>query len=117
MSDETEGGGASEAILGQLEKSGFFQQVGELETNLKAIAGDLRVLGETATQRLDETESLAAHVLAVEAILSVMLKAYPVDAEAVRALIDKSTQDLTGSDDQASPVQGVADSILGTEKK
>jgi len=114
MSDETEGGGdAQEAVLGQLEQSGFFQQVSELEANLKAIAGDLQVLGETATQRLDETESLAAHVLAVEAILSVMLKTCPVDAEAVRALINQSTQDLTGSDDQASPVQGVADSILG----
>lgn len=114
MSDKAEGGDdASEAILEQLDQSGFFQQIGELETNLKAIAGDLQALGETATQRLDETESLAAHILAVEAILSVMVKTYPVDAAAVKALIDKSTADLTGSDDQASPVQGVADSILG----
>lgn len=113
MSKKTESD-ASGALMEKLEQSGFFKQIGELEGNLKAIAGDLQALGETATQRTAETESLAAHVLALEAILTVMARANPVDAAAVKAVIDENTVALTGSADQAEPVQRVADTILET---
>lgn len=111
-----EGGDAktSDSIIRELESSGFFHQIGDLEKNLKAIAADLQSLGATATQRLEETESLAAHVLAVEAILSVMLKSHPVDADAVRQEVSKNTKALTGGDKGNSSVQLVADSILAS---
>jgi hypothetical protein len=83
MSDEQEQcpDNTSSAFIEQLQATGFFEQIKNLETNLKIIAADLTSLGQTATQRLQETESLAAHVLAVESILAVMLKSNPVAAD------------------------------------
>jgi hypothetical protein len=112
MADDGDGAKTSDAIIRELESSGFFQQIGNLEKNLKAIAGDLQSLGETATQRLDETESLAAHVLAMEAILAVMLKSHPVDADAVRREVSRNTKALTGGDTGGNTVQLVVDSLL-----
>ena len=104
MSDEQgqNSDNASTVFIEHLEATGFFEQIKNLETNLKTIAGDLASLGQTATQRLEETESLAAHVLAVEAILSVMLKSDPVDADLVRAAVTDKTTDLTGNSENSS---------------
>ncbi|MCH7486736.1 MAG: hypothetical protein IIC04_07080, partial [Proteobacteria bacterium] len=87
---------ASETFIEQLEAAGFFKQIKNLETNLKTIAEDLVSLGQKATQRLEETESLAAHVLAVESILAVMLNSNPLDADQVRAAVTEKTAGLSG---------------------
>ena len=114
MSDEQEQepDNASTAFIEQLEGSGFFQQIKNLETNLKTIAGDLTSLGQTATQRLEETESLAAHVLAVESILVAMLKSNPVAADQIRAAVTDKTADLSGNSEGSPAVQQIVDDIL-----
>ena len=103
---------ASTAFIEHLEATGFFEQIKNLETNLKTIAGDLASLGQTATQRLEETESLAAHVLAVESILAVMLKANPVTEDQVRAAVTETTADLSGNSEGSPAVQQIVDDIL-----
>ncbi len=103
---------ASKAFIEHLEAAGFFKQIKNLETNLKTIAGDLASLGKTASQRLEETESLAAHVLAVESILSVMLKSNPVDADRVRAAVTDKTADLSGNSEGSPAVLQIVDDIL-----
>ena len=75
-SDET-----AQEVIQQLQTTGFFEQIRDLDANIKRIVGDLETLGTLATQRLEETENLAAHLLAVEAILAVILKTHPVDSE------------------------------------
>ena len=114
MSDEQEQrpDNASTAFIEQLEATGFFEQIKNLETNLKTIAGDLASLGQTATQRLEETESLAAHVLAVESILAVMLKANPVTEDQVKAAVTETTADLSGNSEGSPAVQQIVDDIL-----
>ncbi len=103
---------ATQAFLRQLEASGFFQQISELENNLREISGNLKDLGEKATRRLDETESLAAHVLAVEAVLTVMLRDNPIAAEAVKAVIKENTSDLSDGGEGSPAVQTIAADIL-----
>lgn len=110
--DGKEMGDASRAFLTHLQESGFFQQIKDLESNLKIIAGDLTSLGTTATQRLEETESLAAHVLAVEAVLVALLKVNPVDEEEVRAGIKTSTAELSGNSEGSEAVLSIAEDIL-----
>jgi ABC-type transporter Mla subunit MlaD len=78
---------AHQVFLGLLEESGFFKQINNLEESLKAIAGELQSFGENANERMGETENLAAHVLAMESILAVMLKKYPIDADDLKAEI------------------------------
>lgn len=103
---------ASTTFIEQLEATGFFEQIKNLETNLKTIAGDLTSLGQTATQRLEETESLAAHVLAVESILAVMLKSNPLDADQVRAAVTEKTADLSGNSEGSPAVRQIVDDLL-----
>ena len=67
-------GDGNQVFIDLLESSGFFKQIHSLEDNLKIIAEELKTFGESAAQRMDETENLSAHVLAMEAILAVMLK-------------------------------------------
>lgn len=114
MSDGSGGNGKgadAQAVLAQLAESGFFRQFSVLEENLRTIATDLKGLGEAATQRIQETESLAVHTLAVEAVLLTLLRKYPLDADDIRA----TARMTTGQPDSAEgnpAVMGVIDDLL-----
>jgi hypothetical protein len=108
----TDLGKASKMFIEHLEGTGFFSQIKDLEANLQTIAGDLKNLGTTATQRLEETESLAAHILAIESILTVMLKASPVDGDTVRAAVKDKTAALSGEAEGSSTVHSIAADLL-----
>jgi len=112
--DKDSNGGAETSldVIQQLHTSGFFEQIRDLDTNIKKIVGDLETLGNLATQRIRETENLAAHLLAVEAILAVILKTHPVDPEAVRATIRQMTAELTGDPEGSRAVHTVVDNLL-----
>ena len=110
--DGRDPGDPTQAFLAHLENSGFFRQIGELEKNLKTIADDLKVLGEATLKRIDEIENLVAHVLAIEAILTVLLKTQPVDAEAVQAVIREKTAGISGSDEGSPLVHAVVEDLL-----
>ena len=109
-------GNASKAFLEHLDRSGFFQQITGLENNLKAIADDLKVLGDSTLQRLHETESLVAHVLAIEAVLQVLLKDHPVAVARVKALVKERTAGLSDNTEGSPAVLSVVDEILANPK-
>ncbi|OHC75694.1 MAG: hypothetical protein A3G18_03285 [Rhodospirillales bacterium RIFCSPLOWO2_12_FULL_58_28] len=102
---------ASSEFLEQLEESGFFRQIKDLEGNLRRISMDIKSLGETATQRLEETESLAAHILAIEAILAVMIKNNPLDEKELKAAIEDKTAALSKEAAGNSAVRVIAENI------
>lgn len=99
-------------FLRQLQQSGFFEQINDLDRNIRAIAEDLKGLGQAATQRVQETENLATHLLAVEAVLLAVLKAHPVDEDAIRRQVRAMTAKLTGHEGGSPAVHAVIDSIL-----
>lgn len=109
------GGGADSAavtFLNDLQQSGFFEQVKGLQDSVGRVATDLKDLGERATERLEETESLATHILAIEAILTVMLKTVAIDKDQVSALIREETSKITGGDGTNSLVESVAENLI-----
>jgi acyl-CoA synthetase (NDP forming) len=109
---EDELAGASRAFLEHLEKAGFFSQIKELEGNLQSIAGALKVLSDTTVERVQETENLVAHVLAIKAILTVMLKTSPVDSAAVSGLIKETTTASSDNGKGNPKVLAIAEGIL-----
>jgi len=114
------GGGidsASAAFLKDLQESGFFDQVKDLQGNIGRIAEDLKDLGERATERLEETESLAAHVLAVEAVLTAILKSVVLDKDQIRTLIQEEVESMTGGNAANTLVKSVADSLIEKAKE
>ena len=114
MSDDESSdlGAASQAFLEHLEKTGFFQQINELEKNLKSIADDLKILGDATIQRMQETESLVAHVLAMESILTVLMRSNPVDTVAVADVVKEKTSEASGDADGSPKVRAVVDDLL-----
>ena len=114
MSDREPEGAADDRrqFLELLEQSGFFRQIGVLEESLKTVAGELKTFGDHAVKRMDETENLAAHVLAIESILAVMLKAYPILADDLNAEVKDRTAALSGNAEGSPTVQALAADIL-----
>lgn len=102
----------AEAFHQQLEESGFFDQLHSVERSLDLIAEDLTALGSTATRRLEEIENLAAHMLAVEAILDVLLDSVTVDAEAVHARVRRATADPQVAPEGNPTVLAIVDDLL-----
>ena len=96
----------------QLQQTGFFEQVTSLQSTLSKLSDDIADIGGQANQRLDEMESIAAHVMAIEAVLSVMLKTHPVDMADVQAEVAHRTSAISGDDGGSPTVQAVAQDIV-----
>lgn len=101
------------AFIKELEDTGFFDQVGTLQTALSQLSTDIATIGEQATQRLDEVESIAAHVMAIESVLAVLLKSHPVDVETLKAEVVERTRAFSAGPDGSPTVQAVALDIIG----
>jgi len=116
MAEDPNQSEASQNFLKHLEASGFFTQIKELETNLQIISGDLKGLAEIATKRLEETESIAAHLLALESILMVQMREKGTDEDAVREAARQRTTVVAG--DAGSPaVLNIVNDILSRVKE
>ncbi len=113
---ETQAERGQQAFLDLLEDSGFFQQINSLEENLKVIADEMKAFGEKTAGRMEETENLAAHVLAIESLLAVMLKAYPISADELDGEIKDRTAALSGNVDGSPTVRALARDILEKSK-
>jgi len=119
MTDETPAGvvQSEDALVRELENSGFFEQIANLEGSLTRIARDIQNIAGATLKSQEETESLAAHVLAMESILAVMLETHPIDPAAVQARIQRNTMTST-ADGRANPVvQAIAEDLLSGAKK
>ena len=108
----TKPGDAHQVFLDFLEESGFFQQINTLEESLQTIAVELKTFGENANERRTESESLAAHVLACESIIAVMLKSYPVSAADLKAEIKDRTVAMSSNEDGSPTVHALAMDLL-----
>ena len=113
---ETEAEGGQQAFLDLLEDSGFFQQIHSLEENLKVIADEMKAFGDKTASRMEEMENLSAHVLAIESLLAVMLKAYPISADELDGEIKDRTAALSGNADGSPIVRALAQDLLEKSK-
>ena len=105
-----------ELFMKSLEKSGFFEQIQALERTMRSVATDLEGIGVVNAQRMDETESLATHVLALEAVLSAILEKVDVDLDEVSDIVSQRTQALGKDSKSGATVQALAADILGRAK-
>lgn len=114
MSNDTgiDAADASKAFVRHLEETGFFGQIKDLEGNLMKIAQELQSFGQAAQTRMEESENLAAHILAIESILCVLLKAVKLDPDDVRAEVKDRTAAISGVEDGSPAVHAIAEDML-----
>lgn len=99
------------------ELSKLFGQIREIEGSLKGIAEQLANFARSATERAQETESFAAHILALQSIVAVLSRhanAAPESIAAeIRDEIKARTAGLSGSADGSPEVHAIARALLG----
>ena len=110
----------SPAVFGELEAQGFFRQIQEIEASLKNIAEELANFARSATERAQETESFAAHILALQALAAVLARHIGVPPETLAAEVKDEirarTAKLAGNADGSPEVLAVAQAVLGEKR-
>ncbi len=84
--------------------SDFMVQVSSLQESLGRVAEGMQALGDSAVKQVRDTENLAAHVLAIESVLTVMLRQIPIDPAEVRDEALRRTQGLGQDPEAGTPV-------------
>ena len=90
----------------------ILSQLKNLEGNPQNIAGALKRFNDTTVERIQETRNLVVHVLAIEAIFTVMPRMSPVNFEAVSALIKGITTTSSNNGKGNPKVEAIAEGIL-----
>ena len=115
--DNAPPGKTPQAFLGELETQGFFRQIQDIETNLKNISEQLANFARSATERAQETESFAAHILALQAVTAVLARHANIPPQAVAAEIKDEikarTAKLSDSPEGSPEVHAIAAALLG----
>ena len=112
MADDRELGAAAEVFLRHLEQTGFFQQIQGLEGSLRELADQVEGHGAETRRRLGELDNVAAHLLAVEALLTVVLRHLPVSEREVADEVEARTADLGDVGDGSALVLQIARDVL-----
>ena len=115
MSDDTGkiDAAAAARAMQDMGMSGFMEQVAQLQDSLGKVANGMSALGENAVRQGENSENLAAHIIAIESVLAVMLRHIPLDLNDVRAEADRRTQNIDpNSPGGPSVVRQLAEDIV-----
>lgn len=78
-------------------------QLGALQSSLNKVGEGMSALGDNAVRQSKDAENIAAHLLAVEAVLTVILRQIPVDISEVRSEAERRSEG-NGPDGNADPL-------------
>ena len=90
----------------------FFDQIKEIDGNLKDLRDQLKTIGQGVDVHIDQLDDIAAHIIALEAILLQVIKKVDIDAEAAKEWIRDNTVESTGKDEGSVKAQVVLKDLL-----
>ena len=70
----------------------FFDQIKEIDGNIKNVRDDIKKVGVAVDDHFDQLDDIAAHIIALEAIMIQVMKTVDVDVDAVKAWIVEATE-------------------------
>ena len=85
----------------------FFDQIKEIDGNLKDLREHLKIIGKGVDVHFDQLDDIAAHIIALEAIVSQLMKKVDVDVDAAKEWVRVATKKSVGSDDGSIKAQVV----------
>ena len=93
----------------------------EIQELIQKLSGELGDMSEAASRHIDDlhigVNNVASHVLAIEAVLSLVAKKVDIDeAEALKWIRDK-TAAYAEDASESSAAEGIAQSLLGKEEE
>ncbi|MCK5777626.1 MAG: hypothetical protein KAH11_02475 [Rhodospirillales bacterium] len=89
---------AAAELLDALGIDGFVRHLADLQTSLEKVADGIEALGTNAQRQGRDTENLAAHVLAIESVLTVILRQIPVNIADVRKEAERRARNAGSSE-------------------
>ncbi len=112
-SDEELSEAAAARMMRDLGIDGFMEQMGHLQTSLDKVGQGMDSLGSSVARQGTDTENLAAHVLALESLMAVILRQIPVDTVEVRREANRrSNTSRTPGERTNSVVANLAEDII-----
>jgi hypothetical protein len=90
----------------------FFDEIKVVETSVKQLGADLIKIREGVDGHYDQLDDIAAHVIALEAVLIEVLKKTEVDVDAIKAWIVDATEGSTGQEGGSTKAQIIVDNLL-----
>ena len=90
----------------------FFDQIKEIDGNLKDLRDHLKTIGQGVDVHIDQLDDIAAHIIALEAILLQVIKKVDIDAEAAEDWVRDNTVKSTGKEEGSVKAQAVLKDLL-----
>ena len=87
----------------------FFDQIKEIDGNLKDLRDHLKVIGKGVDVHFDQLDDIAAHIIALEALMAQLLKNVDVDVDAAKEWVREQTKESVGNEDGSTKAQVVLD--------
>jgi|GEM_PF-710543 hypothetical protein len=92
----------------------FFDQIKEIDGNLKDLRDHLKTIGQGVDVHFDQLDDIAAHIIALEAILLQVIKKVDIDAEAATKWVRDNTVKSTGKEEGSVKAQTVLKDLLNS---
>lgn len=90
----------------------FFDQINEIDGNLKQLKNNLQNIGKGVDGHIDQLDDIAAHIIALEAVLTQVIKKVDIDIDAAKEWIRVNTMESTGTEEGSAKAQVVLDEFL-----
>lgn len=89
----------------------FFDQIKEIDSSLKGLRDNLKNIGGAMDEQFDQLDDIAAHIIALEALVIQMLKQAPVDVEAAKAWVVNATEKSSGKAGGSTKARAIVEQL------
>ena len=89
----------------------FFDQIKDIDGSIRALKDHLVNIGGAVDRQLDQLDDIAAHIIALEAILIQVLKQTTVDVDAAKQWVRNATEESTGKEGGSTKARAVVEQL------
>ena len=90
----------------------FFDQIKDIDGNIKDLRDHLKNIGVAVDDHFDQLDDIAAHIIALEALMVQLVRKLDVDTDAAKVWIRENTEASTGKDGGSEKAPMVIDQMM-----
>tara|TARA_B100001013_G_scaffold330027_1_gene244726 strand:- start:266 stop:544 length:279 start_codon:yes stop_codon:yes gene_type:complete len=90
----------------------FFDQINQIDGNLNDLKDHLKNIGKGVDGHVDQLDDIAAHIIALEALLVQVLNKVDIDVDAAKEWVRINTKESTGTEEGSSKAQIVLEDFI-----
>ena len=90
----------------------FFDQIKDIDGNIKVLRDHLKNIGGAVDDHFDQLDDIAAHIIALEALMVQLVRKMEVDTDAAKDWIRENTEASTGKTGGSQKAPMVIDQMM-----